>query len=236
MVLACAMRRSPTTSPLRPLLALALLASLTCGCRSIPPPAPMYDVEPKKPTDKGPASLASGEATQGSTKAGAEPELPPVPVVASRRSLCEEPTLEMQSWDVKQGTDVDYTLCRADRPADDIEVGFRWRQEQAELDILKNPEPVDPNHDELSIFLTNVSEGPLEIRVSCKAVSPDARNELCKRYQSGQMVNFDVECVGRAEAGATGDSYDLAVTISAVEGQATTFRFTVGPLTGDCGD
>jgi len=229
------MRRSTTTSLLRPLGALVVLASLTCGCRSIPPPAPKYDVEPKSSTDKvTPQPQAEADSTK--TKTEAEPELPPVPVVASRRSLCEEPTLEMQSWDVKQGTDVDYTLCRADRPADDIEVGFRWRQEQVELDILKNPEPVDPNHDELSIFLTNVSEGPLEIRISCKAVSPDARNELCKRYQSGQMVNFDIECVGRAEVGASGDSYDLAVTISPAEGQATTYRFTVGPLTGDCGD
>jgi hypothetical protein len=209
------------------------LALVACGCRSIAPPAPKYDVEPEpEPTPKVPPK-PSAEA-DGTTSKDEEPAAE-IPVVPSRKSLCEEPTVEMQTWDVEQGTDVDYTLCRADRPVDDIEVGYRWRHSQVEIDILKNPDPIDPNHDELSIFLTNVHEAPLEIRVACKAVSPDARNEVCKRYQSGQMVNFDVECVGRAEVGASGDSYELAVTISPAEGQATAFKFTAGPLTGDCG-
>jgi hypothetical protein len=141
----------------------------------------------------------------------------------------------MQTWDLEQGTDVEYTLCRSDRPVEDIEVGFRWRHEQVEIDILKNPEPLDPTHDELSIFLTNVHEGTLEIRVACDAVAKEAHNEVCKRYPAGQMVNFDIECAGRAEVGASGDNYDLAIAISPKEGRATIYEFRIGPLTGDCG-
>ena len=233
------MHRFTTTKSYWPELLVIVSALIACGCRSIAPPAPKYDVEPEPPAssdkDDGPASSASAEPTAGSSSDDEPEPATEIPVVASRKSLCDEPTIEMQAWEVIQGTDVDYTLCRADRPVDDIEVGYRWRHQQVEIDILKNPEPVDPNHDDLSIFLTNVHEAPLEIRVSCKAVAPDARNEVCKRYQSGQMVNFDIECVGRAEVGASGDSYELAITISPAEGQATAFQFTAGPLTGDCG-
>ena len=227
------MHRFTTTKSYWPELLVIVSALIACGCRSIAPPAPKYDVEPSASAEATARSSSSEDSPQVKAE-DPEPEAQP-PVVPSRKSLCEEPTIEMQAWEVIQGTDVDYTLCRADRPVDDIEVGYRWRHQQVEIDILKNPEPVDPNHDDLSIFLTNVHEAPLEIRVSCKAVAPDARNEVCKRYQSGQMVNFDIECVGRAEVGASGDSYELAVTISPAEGQATAFQFTAGPLTGDCG-
>jgi hypothetical protein len=217
--------------PWATLLACLLTAS---ACRSIPPPAPKYDVNDKdETTDEVPPKPG---AKADSPKTEDESSPPPPPVVASRKSLCEEPTIEMQAWNIEEGTEVDYTLCRADRPVDDIEVGFRWRHARVEMDILKNPDPVDPNHDELSIFLTNVHEAPLEIRVKCDAVAPEARNEVCKSYQSGQMVNFDIECVARAEVGASGDSYELAVTISPAAEQATVFKFTAGALTGDCGD
>lgn len=217
---------------LTPLLILSALGA--CGCRSIAPPAPKYDVEVK------PVKPAQPTAATNEQEGQQEPVAKPAPVatpevVPSRKSLCDEPTLEMQAWDVEQGTDVEYTLCRSDRPVDDIEVGFRWRHEQVEIDILKNPEPLDPNHDELSIFLTNVHEAPLEIRVACDAVAKEAHKEVCKRYPAGQMVNFDIECAGRAEVGATGDNYELAITISPAEGQATIYKFRIGPLTGDCG-